>query len=182
MHFIIGLGNPGIKYESTRHNIGFMVVDELARQHSLSWQEDKKNKALVAKGTDYVLVKPQTFMNLSGQTTTALLRYYHLLPRTIFGTKKDSDLTSVLTVIHDELDLPFGKYKVASNSSSAGHNGVQSIINHLKTKNFQRIRIGISTDSRENIPGDKFVLQRFSDEEIKQIEKILPEILSKIKL
>jgi len=182
MNIIIGLGNPGKKYESTRHNIGFMVVDELARQHSLSWQKDTKNKALIAKGSDYILVKPQTFMNLSGQTAAALLRYYHLLPRTIFGTKKDSDLTSSLIIIHDELDLPFGKYKVASNSSSAGHNGVQSIIDHLKTKNFQRIRIGINTESRKNIPGDKFVLQRFSDEEIKQIDKILSEIISKIKL
>ncbi|QQS60494.1 aminoacyl-tRNA hydrolase [Candidatus Falkowbacteria bacterium] len=182
MNLIIGLGNPGKKYESTRHNIGFMVLDELARQHNLSWQEDTKNKALIAKGTDYVLVKPQTFMNLSGETTAKLLRYYHLLPRTIFGTKKDSDLTAVLTIIHDELDVPFGKYKVASNSSSAGHNGVQSIIDHLKTKNFQRIRIGINNESRKNIPGDKFVLQRFNDDEIKQIEKLLPEILSKIKL
>lgn len=182
MNLIIGLGNPGKKYESTRHNIGFMVVDDLARQENLSWQEDTKNKAMVAKGSDYVLVKPQTFMNLSGETTAKLLRYYHLLPRSIFGTKKDSDLTAFLTVIHDELDLPFGKYKVASNSSSAGHNGVQSIIDHLKTKNFQRIRIGINTESRKNIPGDKFVLQRFNDDEIKRIEKILPEILSNIKL
>lgn len=182
MNIIIGLGNPGKKYENTRHNVGFIVVDELARQHSLSWQEDTKNKALIAKGSNYILVKPQTFMNDSGQTAAALLRYYHLLPRTIFGAKKDSDLTSVLTVIQDELDLPLGKYKMASNSSSAGHNGVQSIIDHLKTKNFQRIRIGISTESRENIPGNKFVLQRFSDKEIKVFEYILPEILSKIKL
>lgn len=182
MNIIIGLGNPGKKYEDTRHNIGFMVVDELARQDSLTWQEEKKNKALVAKGADYLLVKPQTFMNDSGQTVAALLRYYHILPRSIFGIKKDSDLTSSLTVIHDELDLSLGKYKVANNSSSAGHNGVQSIINHLKTKNFQRIRIGISTESRKNIPGDKFVLQRFSDEEINLLKNILPEILSKIKL
>jgi PTH1 family peptidyl-tRNA hydrolase len=182
MKIIIGLGNPGKKYESTRHNIGFMVVDELARQYSLSWQEDKKNKAIIAKGSDYILVKPQTFMNDSGQTTASLLRYYHLLPRTIFGTKKDSDITAVLTVIHDELDLPLGKYKMASNSSSAGHNGVQSIIDHLKTKNFQRVRFGISTDARKNIPGDKFVLQRFSDDEIKYIEKVIPEIISNIKV
>jgi len=182
MNLIIGLGNPGKKYRSTRHNIGFMVLDELARQHNLSWQEDTKNKALIAKGTDYVLVKPQTFMNLSGETVAKLLRYYHLLPRTIFGTKKDSVLTSVLTVIHDELDLPFGKYKVANNSSSAGHNGVQSIIDHLKTKNFQRLRIGINNESRKNIPGDKFVLQRFSDDELTQVKNLMPEILSKIKL
>lgn len=182
MKIIIGLGNPGTKYESTRHNIGFMVVDEFARQHNLTWQDDKKNKALVAKGTDYLLVKPQTFMNNSGETVAALLRYYHLLPRTIFGTKKDSNLISVLTVIHDELDLPLGKNKLAINSSSAGHNGVQSIIDHLKTKNFQRIRIGVSTEERKNIPGDKFVLQRFSDEEMEIVKKMLPEILSNIKL
>jgi PTH1 family peptidyl-tRNA hydrolase len=182
MNLIIGLGNPGKKYEQTRHNIGFMILDEIARQANLSWQEDKKHQALVAKGSDYLLVKPQTFMNNSGQSVASLLRYYHLLPRTIFGTKKDSDLTSVLTVIHDELDLAFGNYKLATNSSSAGHNGVQSIIDHLKTKNFQRLRIGISTEQRKNIPGDKFVLQRFNEEEINQIEKLMPEILSKIKL
>ena len=182
MKIIVGLGNPGSKYESTRHNIGFMVVDKLARQQNLIWDEDKKCKALVAKGSDYLLVKPQTFMNDSGESVSALVRYYHLLPRTIFGTKKDSDLSSIVTVIHDELDLPLGKNKLAVNSSSAGHNGVQSIIDHLKTKNFQRIRIGISTDDRKNIPGDKFVLQRFSDDEMKKVEKILPEIITSIKL
>lgn len=182
MHLFLGLGNPGKKYESTRHNIGFMVLDELARQNNLTWQEDKKHQALIAKGSNYLLVKPQTFMNNSGQTAAALLRYYHLLPRTIFGTKKDSDLTSALTVIHDELDLALGTYKLSTNSSSAGHNGVQSIINHLKTKNFQRLRIGIKTENRKNIPGEKFVLQRFSDEEISHLEKLMPEILSKIRL
>lgn len=182
MNLIIGLGNPGKKYESTRHNIGFMVLDELARQNNLSWQEDKKNKALIAKGTDYVLVKPQTFMNLSGETTAKLLRYYHLLPRTIFGTKKDSDLSSVMTVIHDELDLPFGTYKMSVNSSSAGHNGVQSIIDHLKTKNFSRIRVGINTEARKQIPGDKFVLQSFSKHEIETVRKLIPKIISNIKL
>ncbi len=182
MKIIVGLGNPGTKYENTRHNVGFMVIDELARQQNLTWSEDKKCNALVAKGTDYLLVKPQTFMNDSGEAVAALLRYYHLLPRTIFGTKKDSDLSSIVTVVHDELDLPLGKNKVAVNSSSAGHNGVQSIIDHLKTKNFQRIRIGISTEERKNIPGDKFVLQRFSDEEMKVVTKMLPEIITNIKL
>lgn len=180
MKIIIGLGNPGKKYENTRHSVGFMAVDELAHQNNLTWQENTKFKALIAEGSDYMLVKPTTFMNNSGESVTAILRYYHLLPRTLFGTKKDSDLTSILTIIHDELDLPLGKNKVASNSSSAGHNGVQSIINHLKTKNFNRLRIGVSTDERKNIPGDKFVLQRFNDTEMQEIKKMLPEILANI--
>ncbi len=182
MNLIIGLGNPGKKYDYTRHNVGFMVLDEIAHHYHLNWEKEEKHKTLIAKGSDYILVKPQTFMNNSGQTASSLLRYYKLLPRTIFGVKKDSDLTNSLTVIHDELDLPLGTYKISTNSSSAGHNGVQSIIDHLKTKNFTRIRIGINTENRQHIPGDKFVLQNFTETELKVIENLLPEILAKIKL
>lgn len=180
MRLIIGLGNPGKKYEATRHNAGFRAVDELARQKNLSWQLNKKFKSEVAEGPDYLLIKPQTFMNKSGEAVATILRYYKLLPKTLFGTKKDADLTGVLTVIHDELDLPLSSYKIVQNNSSAGHRGVQSIIDYLKTKNFKRIRIGISTETREQIPGDDFVLQKFSPEEQKIINKLLPEIIEKI--
>lgn len=182
MQILLGLGNPGPHYEHTRHNLGFMVLDELACLHSLNWVTDKASQSLIAKGSDYLLVKPQTYMNNSGKTAASLLRYYHLLPKGLFGTKKDSDLTSVLTVIHDELDLPFGTYKFSTNSGSAGHNGVQSIISHLKTKNFSRVRIGINTLRRKQIPGDKFVLQKFNSSELKTVEKLIPEIISNIKL
>ncbi len=180
MRIIIGLGNPGDKYKNTRHNIGFMAVDVLAQQQNLNWKENKKFKAEVAEGLDMILVKPLTFMNDSGETAAAILRYYQLLPRSIFGTKKDTDLTKVLTVIHDELDISFGKFKISTNSSSAGHNGVQSIIDYLKTKNFTRLRIGIASDTRGQIPGDKFVLQRFSPEEEKDIPALLSDTLKQL--
>lgn len=180
MQIIVGLGNPGEKYNNTRHNIGFAIVDELAQQKNITWQNNKKFKAEVAESGDLILVKPQTFMNASGESVAAILRYYKLIPKTIFGTKKDSDLTSVLTVIHDDLDLILGKYKLSINSSSAGHNGVQSIIDYVKTKNFKRLRIGISTDERKQIPGDKFVLQKFKDEEKNLLKDLTKEIIKTI--
>lgn len=182
MKIILGLGNPGSKYENTRHNLGFMILDELAEQEHLTWKKDAKSNALLAEGMGYLLVKPQTYMNVSGKTAAALLRYYNLVPKGLFGLKKDSDLSSILTVIHDELDLPLGTYKMSVNSSSAGHNGVQSIITHLKTKNFSRVRVGINTEARKQIPGDKFVLQSFNKLEMEIVEKLVPKILSNIKL
>lgn len=174
MNIILGLGNPGKKYEKTRHNIGYLVVDELARCLGLEWKDDKKLKALVAQGGGYILAKPSVFMNESGAGTAPLLRFYQLLPRTIFGTKKDSDLSDTLTVVHDELDLPFGSFKFSVNSRPAGHNGIKSLVAHLKTQNFRRLRIGIGTDKRREIPTASFVLQRFSPDE----EKALSEIIS----
>lgn len=182
MHIILGLGNPGPTYEKTRHNLGFMILDELAQMKGLSWKKDNSSNSLVAEGIGYLLVKPQTYMNNSGKTAATLLRYYKLVPKGIFGLKKDSDLSSILTVIHDELDLPLGVYKMSVNSSSAGHNGVQSIIDHLKTKNFSRVRVGINTEARKQIPGDKFVLQSFSKQEMETIKKLIPKIISNIKL
>lgn len=180
MRIIVGLGNPGTKYEQTRHNAGFMLVDELARQKNLAWHEHKKFKAEIAEDGDTILVKPLTFMNNSGESVAAIMRYYKLLPKTIFGTKKDADLASILTVAHDELDIAFGNFKITSNSSGAGHNGVQSIIAHLKTKNFTRVKIGIDIPGRRVMPSDKFVLQKFSEEETVKLGKLLQEINEKI--
>lgn len=180
MRIIIGLGNPGKKYEQTRHNAGFVAVNEVAKQNKLSWKLDKKFNAEVAEGLGYILVKPQTFMNKSGQTASAILRYYKLLPKGIFGTKKDADLSDVLTVIHDELDLPLGSYKISVGSGSAGHNGVQSIIDYLKTKKFKRLRLGITTPERKQIPGDAFVLQNFSLKEKTSLDKTILEIVSEL--
>lgn len=181
MKIIIGLGNPGDKYILTRHNIGWLVLDELAKQRGGNWETNKKFNAEVCKLGDILLVKPLTFMNLSGKTVQAVLSYYKLLPKTLgMVTKKASDLTSVLTVIHDDLDLPLGTYKKSNDSRSAGHNGVQSIIDILKTKNFNRIRIGINSETRGQIPADKFVLQRFDDDELATINKLIPEIINQL--
>jgi len=192
MKLIIGLGNPGDEYKKTRHNVGFMVVDALAESLELDWKINKKFKAEIAQGNDSIIAKPQTYMNLSGQTVQAILSYYKLLPKK-FGLiqKKGSDLSEILTVIHDDLDIVFGKYKIAKNSRSAGHNGVQSIINQLKTKNFQRIRIGIRNEMldkmKEDLPAEtyrakagQFVLQKFNNKEEKNIKSLISEIINKV--
>jgi peptidyl-tRNA hydrolase, PTH1 family len=181
MKVIVGLGNPGDKYKFTRHNVGWLAVDELAKQQNGTWETNKKFNAEVCKIDDVLLVKPLTFMNNSGKTVQAVLFYYKLLPKTLgVVTKKASDLTGILTVIHDDLDLDLGTYKKSVDSRSAGHNGVQSIIDYLKTKNFNRIRIGISSEARGQIPADKFVLQKFGERELATINKLIPQIISQL--
>lgn len=170
MKIIVGLGNPGEKYNKTRHNVGFMLIDFIAQEHNLTWHEDKKFNAHTAKYDDTILIKPMTYMNNSGQAVQAILSYYKLLPKKLGILKtKNSDLSEILTVIHDDLDIDFGKYKISINSRSAGHNGVQSIIDHLKTKNFKRIRIGIKDNKPDQMPTVKFVLGRFSKEDLEKI-------------
>jgi PTH1 family peptidyl-tRNA hydrolase len=133
MKLIVGLGNPGSEYEDTRHNIGFMVLDKLAKElgsESARWEEHEKFQAVTARAGDVMLVKPITFMNRSGDAISALMRFYKLSPSDVW-------------VIHDDIDLPLGKIRVRERGSSAGHNGVQSVIESLKTDAFVRFRIGI---------------------------------------
>lgn len=178
MHIIVGLGNPEEKYKLTRHNVGWMAVDELAKRQGGTWETNKKFKADICKLNDALLVKPLTYMNNSGQAVQAVLSYYKLLPKTMgVVTKKASDLTGVLTVIHDDLDLNLGAYKKSVDSRSAGHNGVQSIIDYLKTKNFNRIRIGINSETRGQIPADKFVLQGFDGDELIKIKNVTTKVI-----
>ena len=192
MQIIVGLGNPGEKYKNTRHNIGFIAVGAMAKQQNLIWQFNKKFNAEIAKTKNTILVKPQTFMNNSGQAVQAILSYYKLLPKKLgIIQTKDSDLSDILTVIHDDLDIELGKYKISLNSRGAGHKGVESIINYLKTKNFKRIRIGIKTEMADKMPADlprrneveagKFVLQKFSEEEMKIINDLIAEIITELK-
>lgn len=185
MRVIIGLGNSGDEYKNTRHNAGYLALDYLARKYanlsgdSVSWQTNKKFNALIYKTSDYIFVKPLTYMNNSGQAVQAVLSYYNLLPKKLgFIKVKESNLNDVLTVIQDEMDLPLGKSKISSNSSSAGHRGIESIINNLKTKNFKRIRLGINSETKGQIPTDKFVLQKFNEAEL----KILSEEINKIEI
>lgn len=174
---MVGLGNPGKKYENTRHNVGFMVLDALAEKLGLTWEEGKKFRAQICQSGNTLLVKPQTFMNNSGQSTQVVLAYYKLLPKKLGVFKvKDSDLSEILTVIHDDIDIALGKYKISLDSRSAGHKGVQSIISHLKTKNFKRIRIGIRTEMANRMPADKFVLERFNQNELAIIKKLIAEL------
>ncbi len=133
---IVGLGNPGAQYQYTPHNIGFLVVDELAKRHDIRVAK-KEHLALTGCGkirnTQVILVKPQTFMNVSGAAVAPILEYRNL-------THED------LIVIHDELDLPWTSLRIRTTGSAAGHNGVKSIIAALKTNVFTRVRVGIRPD------------------------------------
>lgn len=176
MRIIVCLGNPGDQYKNSRHNAAWLLVDNLLGD--VKWQENKKFSALTYQDGDFLFIKPQTFMNESGRSVQSVLNYYKLLPLS-FGLlkKKDSDLNDCLTVIHDDLDLDFGSYKIATDSTSAGNRGVQSIINYLKTKRFTRLRIGIKNELlRTKIPPEKFVLQNFSSEERKKLYELNTKI------
>lgn len=181
MRIIVGLGNPGEQYKNTRHSAGFMAVDALALKLGLKWEINKKFKAETADGFGLILIKPQTFMNNSGFSAAAILSYYKLWPKKLGLLKTaNADLSKILTVIHDDLDIEFGKYKISADSRSAGHKGVASVINRLKTKNFRRLRIGIKTSGLKKIPTDKFVLQKFNNEEKNIINRLLAKIVAEI--
>lgn len=159
MKLIVGLGNPGKKYENTRHNAGAFAVNEFLKSSlpsSLKLKLNKKFKALTAKGEineeEIILALPQTFMNNSGQSARALASYYKLNPEDIW-------------VVYDDIDLPLGKTRISREGSAGGHKGVESIIDTLKTKSFIRFRLGIATPQRQRVPAPKFVLQKLSKEE-----------------
>lgn len=155
MKLLIGLGNPGPQYEYTRHNVGFRVVDKLAARMGLKWTE-RRNRAVLASGTigseKVVLVKPITFMNLSGEAVAELVRWYKVQ-------------TEDLLVICDDLDLPIGKVRLRSKGSAGGHNGLENIIRHLHTDQFTRLRVGIGRPSDNRIDGADYVLSMPSGDE-----------------
>lgn len=172
MKIIVGLGNPGEKYQKSRHNAGWIFLDNLIKNPI--WRENKKFNALLYEEGDYLFVKPLTYMNESGYCIRKIMDYYNLIPKKLgLFNKKNCDLSEILFIIQDELDLDFGKIKLSINSGSAGHRGVQSIINHLKTNNFKRLRLGIKNELLKNkIPADEFVLQPFSQTEFIELEKL----------
>jgi PTH1 family peptidyl-tRNA hydrolase len=182
MKIIVGLGNPGEQYKYTRHNIGWLALDSLLGE--VKWLENKKFNVLTYEMGDCLYVKPLTFMNNSGQAVQKILNYYKLLPKN-FGIlkKKDADLSDTLIVIQDDLDINFGDAKVANDSSSAGHRGIQSIIDYLKTKKFTRLRLGIKNELlRVNIPPEKFVTQPFNHEEKERLKEVFAKIdINKLK-
>lgn len=173
MKLIVGLGNPGPKYANSRHNIGFNVVDRAARamqDKSIVWQKESKFKAEVFRTGDLIFVKPQTYMNLSGVAVSQISQYYKILPDEIY-------------IVHDDLDLPLGKIRIRSGGASAGHNGVQSIIEALNTDKFVRIRLGIgrgkenqTKNSDQNLKRRSvidFVLSRFRQSEAGEMRKLI---------
>lgn len=158
MKLIVGLGNPGREYEQTRHNMGFMTIDELSRSMAIPLNQAKLKGLYgigVFNGEKILLLKPMTYMNLSGESVRAVMDYYKI------------DLDDFL-VIYDDLDLPVGKIRLRQKGSAGGHNGIKSIIQHLGTQAFKRIRIGIDhPQNGMSIPD--YVLGRFPKEEQAQI-------------
>lgn len=180
MHLIIGLGNPGKQYEKTRHNAGFIILDALREKWDFpEFQFSKKFNAEISEGiksevkppiggltSRILLVKPQSFMNRSGQVVRAIMDFYKLTPEDI-------------TVIHDDLDIDLGSFKISTDTSAGGHNGVQSIVEALGTQQFKRIRIGIEGAERKKsrtVSGEAFVLQDFSDEELNAVLSTIDDI------
>lgn len=169
MKLIVGLGNPGKDYALTRHNVGFMALDRLATLEGDTFKPEKKCQAEVCKtslnGRRVVLAKPTTFMNNSGITVRALLDFYKI---------KASDVI----VIHDDKDFPLGDTKVQTDRGAGGHNGVLSIIEHLGTKAFTRIRIGVAPTDREIIDTADFVLGKFTSAEQKTLVDVLDHVVT----
>ncbi|ANU26858.1 aminoacyl-tRNA hydrolase [Planococcus versutus] len=158
MKLIVGLGNPGKAYEDTRHNIGFKVIDYLSRQWNAPLTQSKfKGMYAVSHRPEgkVMLLKPLTYMNLSGESVSALMDYY------------DINLEDII-VIYDDLDLPTGQLRLRQKGSAGGHNGIKSLIQHLGNQEFNRLRIGISRPPTGMKVPD-YVLQRFSEEEIPEI-------------
>ena len=155
MYIIAGLGNPGQPYEGTRHNAGFDVIDVLAREYNIS-VDYRKNRALIGKGIiegrTVILAKPQTYMNLSGESIRGLVDYYK------------ADEESELIVIYDDVSLDPGQIRIRKKGSAGGHNGIKSIIAHLGTEVFPRVKVGVGQKPRQYDLAD-YVLGHFSGEE-----------------
>lgn len=177
MKLIIGLGNPGLKYKKTRHNLGFFLVEKFMHYfleknfRFFDFEFDKKTNALISagqiSGEKILLVMPQTYMNKSGFSVSKLVQFYKLNP------SRD------ILLIYDDIDLPLGKIKT-SGESAAGHKGMESVINALSTKKISRLRLGILGKPKSEIRDvAKYVLEEFEPEEEKIIkEKIAPEAIS----
>jgi len=171
MYLIVGLGNPGQQYRGTRHNVGFMMLDYLAGKINLTFA-DSRWKALVAKATlwdeSVVLLKPETYMNLSGTAVAQAAHFYKIPPAHII-------------IIHDDLDMEFGRIKLVSGGGDGGHKGIRSIIEQLGTKDFPRLKIGIGRPPVPVLP-EKYVLGKFDSAEKERIEQKLSVVLEGIRI
>jgi PTH1 family peptidyl-tRNA hydrolase len=168
-HLIVGLGNPGLEYDGTRHNVAWDVLDKLSFFSDLNWRD--KFKGLYAdksiSGEKFHFLKPMTFMNLSGQSVLALTSFFKVVPENIL-------------VIHDELDLPLGTIAYKKGGGLAGHNGLKSISESIGTKDFCRLRVGIGRPPRGSV--SSWVLSRFSSDELITLNRVLEEVSSSLDL
>lgn len=164
-HLIVGLGNPGLEYQATRHNAGFALTDELGERWRAGWVLEKKFQARVARGEldgrRWILCQPQTFMNLSGEAVGALRNYFQIAPER-------------LLVAVDDADLPLGEIRLRPRGSSGGHHGLESIEQHLGTRDFARLRLGIGRQEQEAGRQIRdYVLGRFGVDEQPRFQKVL---------
>jgi PTH1 family peptidyl-tRNA hydrolase len=156
MRLIVGLGNPGEKYKNNRHNIGFILLDDLVKNLEGKWVFEKKFECLMSRVGEDIYIKPQAYMNLSGRPVSKVIKYYNIN-------------LNKLIVVHDDIDLELGKTKIQAEAGSAGHNGVQDIIDTLKSSSFTRIRVGIGRPSDYRINIEDWVLMNFEKNEIEKI-------------
>jgi peptidyl-tRNA hydrolase, PTH1 family len=170
---IVGLGNPGTKYDQTRHNIGFEAIDLLSRTWQIPLAENRKFQGWFGEGTvgghRVRLLKPTTYMNLSGQAIRAVTDWYKLPPESVL-------------VIYDDMDLPIGKLRLRQSGSAGGHNGMKSTIAHLNSQNFPRLRIGIGSPKSQGGEVVSHVLGRFAQAEAKAMAEVLRLVTDAIEL
>lgn len=165
MTLLVGLGNPGRRYQTTRHNIGFQVLDRLAHSLKLSWSDVERDHAQVARMPGLVLAKPHTFMNASGDAVAALMRRGRLKPEHVW-------------IVSDDLDLALGKIRVRHTGSAGGHNGLASIIERLGSGDFHRLRIGIGSNRESGEPAESYVLKPFTPDERPVIATAIDEAVA----
>ena len=168
MKIVAGLGNPGAQYANTPHSVGFETVDVIAAAAGVQWEEKRQFKCLMAAvaiaGERVLLVKPQTFMNLSGESVAPVVKYHN-------ATAAD------LLVVQDDIDLPLGRMRIRKGGSCGGHNGVRNIIERLGTQDFARLKLGVGKD-RSNVIG--FVLGKFSPESRKVMDVVVAEAVKAV--
>lgn len=157
MKLIVGLGNPEVKYMKTRHNVGFMVVDKILQEKSLKLTE--KFKSFFVKDGDILYAMPKTYMNLSGQAVSEIVKFFKL------------DIKDVL-IVYDDISLPLGTLRYRTDGSDGGHNGIKSIIKDAGSKSFPRLKVGIGPQPI-NVPSERFVLDNFKNEELDKLAQIL---------
>jgi len=167
MKLLVGLGNPGKAYENTRHNIGWLVLNDLAKEYMAAFENKKRWKAratsIQINGERIELIKPQTFMNKSGEAVQAARGWLRKVQ------------VENIWVVHDDADLPLGEIRIKQGGGSAGHRGVDSIAKMVGSTNFWRVRLGIGRPDNPNVPLEDYVLKKFSDSEMKEVEQIVDE-------
>lgn len=174
MKFIIGLGNPGPEYQKNRHNVGFMLIEQLAENlgSGVSWQSNNKLKAEITKVGSAILIKPQNYMNNSGQVARQVIGFY----------EKNLNLNDVI-VIHDDLDIKLGEYKVQLGKGPKAHNGLIDLDRHLGGSNYWHIRVGVDNrdGERSGISGADYVLANFTTEELSKLSQTNQSLINQLK-